>query len=96
MKTVFKYGLQRGMNIVHIPGGLSEHVGIATIAHQPGQQEPVQMWVFIDEKAEPVEEHIYLAGTGEGLPDAHCYYHIGTALIHGGGNVLHALYIRQE
>lgn len=96
MKTVFKYGLQRGMNIVSIPGGLSERVGVATIGNQSGQQEPVQMWVLIDDQAEPVEEHIYVAGTGETLPEDPSYYHIGTALVHGGGNVLHALYIRQE
>lgn len=95
MKAMLKFGLQVGMNAVHIPGGLSSESGGAHIAHQPGKPEPLQLWTLVDDTKDTVVEHIYVALTGEELPAGKHYCNLGTVLLHGGGFVVHALYVKE-
>jgi hypothetical protein len=95
MKAMLKYGLDTGMNVIHIPGGLSSQSGGPHIAHQPGQTMPLQMWTLVDDTRPDVVEHIYVAVTGEALPEGPTYSLLGTVLIHGGAFVVHALYIKE-
>lgn len=89
MRMVGKYPLNSGMNTLQIPGGLNG----TTFGHQPGQPAVVQMWTLVD-TAEPEETvHVYVAVTGEPLPENMNYTLLGTVLLNGGAFVVHALLV---
>jgi len=94
MKAMLKFGLKVGHNHIRMPGGLSSAAGGAQIAHQPGQQDPLQLWCLVDDSHEEVVEHIYVALTGEALDYNKTYHLMGTVLLNGGGFVVHALYVK--
>jgi len=91
MKAMLKYGLDVGMNVIHVPGGIFNY----QVAHQPGQAKPLQLWTQVDDTKAVVEEHIYVAVTGEELEADKYYQNLGTVLLHGGGIVVHALHIQE-
>lgn len=89
MRKVLKYKLDLGMNLLQIPGGMTGH----TIAGQPGQMGLCQLWTVVDPEAPEQSVSVYLAATGEALPDNIDY--LGTVLLNGGALVFHALLVRE-
>ena len=87
MKPVLKFPLNFGMNTLGILGGPSK----PQIQHQPGQQSPLQLWqIVVTESREMVEFKVFVAATGEPLPEGQ-YEHLATVQLNGGGLVVHAL-----
>lgn len=91
MKVMLKFGLRTGMNAIHIAGGLCGY----HIEHQPGQPEPLQLWTMVDTSQEVIVEHIYVTVTGDPLPADKKFNYLGTALLNGGGFVVHALHVQE-
>jgi hypothetical protein len=89
MKSVLKFPLNNGMNSLQIPGGLNG----TTFGHQPGEPAPVQMWTITDSDQVVETVNIYLAVTGETLPEGVEYRMLGTVLLYGGAFVVHALLV---
>jgi hypothetical protein len=89
---MLKYGLNVGMNVIHVPGGLSADT---TVQHQAGQVEPLQLWTLVDDTQRTVPAEIYVAVTGEDLDPSKNYCNLGTCQLQGGGSVLHALFIQE-
>lgn len=83
-----KFRINEGENTLQVPGGLC---GV----HIDGQAGSLFLWTTarIDE---PVQlETIYVARTGEVIPVEWRSY-LGTALLNGGGSVLHAYHMKSE
>jgi hypothetical protein len=89
---MLKFGLNTGTNLLQVPGGLSVD---STVQHQPAQPHSLQLWTLVDDKLPPVQAEIYVARTGEDLDPNKNYINLGTCQLHGGGTVLHALFIQE-
>ena len=89
---MLKYGLNVGMNVLHVPGGLPLDVAVQ---HQPAQGDLLQLWALVDEEQRTVKAEVYVAVTGEELDPRKGYRPLGTCQLHGGAIVLHALLIQE-
>lgn len=89
MRKVLKYKLELGMNVLQIPGGLCGH----TVQGQAGQMGLCQLWTCADVDAPEQSVGIYMAATGEALPENTDY--LSTVLLNGGALVFHALLVRE-
>lgn len=92
MKAMLKFPLNVGMNVLQIHGGID--VATASVESQTGQSALLQMWTLVDSSKELQGVHIYVAVTGEPLPENVHYINLGTVLMHGGGFVVHALLLK--
>jgi hypothetical protein len=89
MRKVLKYKLELGHNAPLIPGGvLDGH----TIAGQAGAQGLCQLWTAVDMDLPEQPVPIFLAATGEELPENSEY--LGTVLLNGGALVFHAVLLK--
>jgi hypothetical protein len=83
MKKVYKYGLpQHGPATLVMPAG-------AELLHVGHQWDHVHLWAMVDERvAETEPRRIYVAQTGEDLPEDRKRY-LGTVLMMHGEYVVH-------
>lgn len=91
MKAMLKYKLELGMNTINVPGGLCGH----HVAPQPGVQGLCQLWTMADTDKPEEPYHVYVAATGESLPETQRFDYLGTVLLNGGAMVFHALLVKE-
>lgn len=93
MKTVLKYPLNAGSNVLMIPGGAST----IKISSNPGSEGVCLLRTLVDPEQELVEVKVYVSPEGEQLgdkPDTTLEY-LDTVQIGGGGIVFHVLLIKE-
>lgn len=70
MRTIYKYPLALGMNVIDLPFGSS----IEAVAQQHGT---VAMWAEVNSENKPETRTFYVYGTGHPIPAGFVY--VGTA-----------------